>query len=101
MNVTRPFAYLDYSMATHLTSSDAEKLKQLEGRVDKLEIRVSQIEDPMQVILENVLELSRVTDEMRETLHSHSLILQRTAERLDRIEGTLGAIESRLGIDKR
>ena len=44
-------------MATHLTSSDAEKLKQLEGRVDKLEIRVSQNEDPMQVILENVLDL--------------------------------------------
>ena len=42
-------------MATHLTSSDAEKLKQLEGRVDKLEIRASQIEDPMHVILENVL----------------------------------------------
>ena len=35
---------------------------QLEGRVDKLEIRVSQIEDPMQVILENVLDLRRVLD---------------------------------------
>ena len=76
MNVTKPFAYLEDSMATHLTSSDAEKLKQLEGRVDKLEIRVSQNEDPMQVILENVLDLRRVLD-------LQGQLLLRIAARLD------------------
>ena len=81
-------------MATHLTSSDAEKLKQLEGCVDKLEIRASQIEDPMQVILESVLDLRKMLDEQGQQLLG-------IVERLDRIEGTLGAIESRLGIDKR
>ncbi len=53
------------AQATEMQTNNPEPLEQ---RVAGLELRVSQVEDPMQAILENVLHMRKVQDEQSQSL---------------------------------
>ncbi len=55
-------------MSAEVTEIQTSNPQPLEQRVTDLELRVAQVEDPMQAILENVLHLRREMDEQRRLL---------------------------------
>ncbi|MCY3797647.1 MAG: hypothetical protein F4X87_12425 [Chloroflexi bacterium] len=84
-------------MSIEATDFNTNQPETLEGRVSQLELRVSRVEDTIHTILENTIHLTRVQDEMRnsldeirdeqtsmrQTLEQHSVLLTKIAERLD------------------